>query len=573
MEEAAAGAGEEEVYCAVGKANLRWVLANFSGRRLVLAHVHRPPHRINTMGAWVPVSQVGAALVAACRKWEEDEASDALDQLSRICKAHRVLARKLIVSGDDVAGALAQLVADHGVSELVMGATADRAYSRLISRGEPSMASTSPRPTASDCSTLASSSHHHGDGAAEPVGAHDSPTPSHHGSGDAREMDDALAEKLKDEETRPQPEADVQSMPVTDGDQGVSVLRFGLPELEHSSRKQRTVGRPLIPIHRPGIRFGNEVGFGTIRRRFGVPAACSSIQVPGSDSQNARHNLLTPSFLFSRTPRSSSSPLIARNPLTARNADRQAVVVPQELPRAGGSLEGRLTQERDGTPPLPWRARCAVAYQVLSVLAFLLSLVSEDGDVRPTNVLLLDDDEEVHRPSGSKLAGVGMRGLVSEQQQAGREALAYVDPRYVAMGEPTPQWDVHGLGLVLLRLVTGMTARAAKKAAREAAAGGRRAWSEVVDASAGGWPSKLATEVALLGLRCCAVSDGRELCRPAGELLEEALTVLKAAMDAAPGRAWSSSLLSSSETEASHGGGSECQRQQQVHKVVDAAAQ
>ena len=47
------GSGEEEVYCAVGKAhwnwkaNLRWVLANFPGRRLVLAHVHRPPHRIN----------------------------------------------------------------------------------------------------------------------------------------------------------------------------------------------------------------------------------------------------------------------------------------------------------------------------------------------------------------------------------------------------------------------------------------------------------------------------------------------------------------------------------------------
>lgn len=49
-----AAAAEVQVYCAVGKeagrewrANLRWVLANFPGRRLVLAHVHRPPHRIN----------------------------------------------------------------------------------------------------------------------------------------------------------------------------------------------------------------------------------------------------------------------------------------------------------------------------------------------------------------------------------------------------------------------------------------------------------------------------------------------------------------------------------------------
>ena len=44
-----------------------------------------------------------------------------------------------------------------------------------------------------------------------------------------------------------------------------------------------------------------------------------------------RHNLLTMSFLFSRTPHSSSSPLIARDPLTTRNADRQGVVVLHEL--------------------------------------------------------------------------------------------------------------------------------------------------------------------------------------------------------------------------------------------------
>ncbi|VAI81351.1 unnamed protein product [Triticum turgidum subsp. durum] len=450
MEEAAAGSGEEEVYCAVGKeqwnwkANLRWVLANFPGRRLVLAHVHRPPHRINMMGAWVPVSQVGAAMVAACRKWEEDEASEALDQLVRMCKIQRVHARKVIVSGDDLAGGLVQLVADHAVAELVMGAAADRAYSRkmrapkskkaatvqlkanpscriwyvckgklictryitfsmdvvpsiypmmlivdtyreaseegLVSRGEPSTASTSPRPTASDCSTSASSSHRHGDGAAERLGIHDSTTPSqHHDSGDAGEMDDALAEKLKAEGTRRAPVAAVESVPVTDGDQAVGVLRFGLPELEEATG------------------------------RF------------------------------------------------------------DESSRIGSAGIGRAGVYR--------------------------------GSLRGMNV-----------------------------------AVRVISP--------------------------------------DAAVGEARGWSEVVAASAGGWPLELATEVALLGLRCCAVSDGREPCRPAGELLEEALTVLKAAMDAAPGRTWTSSLLSSSETGASHGGGSEChQQQQRVHKVVDAAAQ
>ena len=37
------------------------------------------------------------------------------------------------------------------------------------------------------------------------------------------------------------------------------------PAPEHSSQKRGMVGRPSIPIHRPGIGFGNEVGFGTIR--------------------------------------------------------------------------------------------------------------------------------------------------------------------------------------------------------------------------------------------------------------------------------------------------------------------
>ncbi|XP_037457285.1 U-box domain-containing protein 33-like [Triticum dicoccoides] len=603
MEEAAAGSGEEEVYCAVGKeqwnwkANLRWVLANFPGRRLVLAHVHRPPHRINMMGAWVPVSQVGAAMVAACRKWEEDEASEALDQLVRMCKIQRVHARKVIVSGDDLAGGLVQLVADHAVAELVMGAAADRAYSRkmrapkskkaatvqlkanpscriwyvckgklictreaseegLVSRGEPSTASTSPRPTASDCSTSASSSHRHGDGAAERLGIHDSTTPSqHHDSGDAGEMDDALAEKLKAEGTRRAPVAAVESVPVTDGDQAVGVLRFGLPELEEATGRFDESSRiGSAGIGRAGVYRGSLRGMNVAVRVISPDAAVG-------EARFARE-----ADAISRVRHPGLVALIGACP-------EARAVVHELVP--GGNLEDRLAQGGDGTPPLPWRARCAVAYQVCSVLAFLHSSAKTvHGDVRPATILLLDDDEEEHLLTGSKLAGLGMRGLVSEQRRAGREALAYVDPRYLATGEPTPQWDVHALGLVLLRLVAGMTARAAKKAAREAAADGRRGWSEVVAASAGGWPLELATEVALLGLRCCAVSDGREPCRPAGELLEEALTVLKAAMDAAPGRTWTSSLLSSSETGASHGGGSEChQQQQRVHKVVDAAAQ
>jgi hypothetical protein len=64
-----------------------------------------------------------------------------------------------------------------------------------------------------------------------------------------------------------------------------------------------------------------------------------------------------------------------------------------------------------------------------------------------------------------------------------------------------------------------------------------------------------ATEVALLGLRCCddVTGDGAPPRQSPGEMLEEARGVLEAATSAAPGRTWSS-LSSSSSAAASDGG-------------------
>ncbi|CAL4886078.1 unnamed protein product [Urochloa decumbens] len=196
------------VYCAVGigrewKANLQWVLANVPrSKRLVLAHLRRPPSRINMMGAWVPVSQLAEEEVTAFRKLEEDKIGKVLDDLLDICKSQKVNASKIIVATDDTARGLVQLVDDHGVTELVMGAASDRAYTRKMRaprskkaltvqrkantsckiwfickgnlvctreasegahRAESSTASTSPRSSTSDCSRSKSSPRLHSD--------------------------------------------------------------------------------------------------------------------------------------------------------------------------------------------------------------------------------------------------------------------------------------------------------------------------------------------------------------------------------------------------------------------------
>ncbi|NP_001168289.1 putative U-box domain protein kinase family [Zea mays] len=210
----------------------------------------------------------------------------------------------------------------------------------------------------------------------------------------------------------------------------------------------------------------------------------------------------------------------------------------------GGSLEERLDPgggSGSAPPPLPWHARCGVAYGACSALAFLHSTLPRPtvhGDVRPANILVLADNA----PHGwsCKLAGLGARGLVEEREQPrpGAADRAYADPRYLAAtGELNPHRDVYALGVVLLRLVTGRPAFLARKAAREAV-DGRASWQEV----AGGWPTERAREVALLGLRCCGVDvEAEQRPRlPAALLLEEARGVLEAAVSAAPSRSPSS---------------------------------
>lgn len=193
----------------------------------------------------------------------------------------------------------------------------------------------------------------------------------------------------------------------------------------------------------------------------------------------------------------------------------EARAVVYELVPGGRSLEDRLHD-------LPWRARCGVALRTCSALAFVhCALKTVHGDVRPANILLLDDDS-------CKLSGLGTRRLVA--RDAARPA--YADLVATTGEEPTPPCDVYSLGVVLLRLVTGMSPFLAMKAAREAADGAKQ-WHEVVDRACG-WPADRAREVALVALKCCRDQTNRS----GALLLEEIRGVLEDALRRSrPGRA------------------------------------
>ncbi|TVU27653.1 hypothetical protein EJB05_19149 [Eragrostis curvula] len=298
-----------------------------------------------------------------------------------------------------------------------------------------------------------------------------------------------------------------------DGDHhGVSLLRFSYSELDEATNHFDESAR---------IDGGGGGGRGKVYRgdlrNMAVAVKVFSRDVAVQDEAR-----------FSRAIEAISGASTHPGLVTVVGACPEARAVVYEFV-AGWSLEQHLDGE-SGAPPLPWHARCAIAHRASSALSFLHSTrprATVHGDVRPANILL---DEH---GAWCKLAGLGTRRLAGGGFPA-RPALAYADPAYLATGELTPACDVYSLGVVLLRLVTGRPAFLARKAAQEAAAGGK-AWREVVD---DGWPVERAREVALVGLKCCDTKRRS----PPGELLEEARTVLEDAMSAAPGR--SSSAMS-----------------------------
>jgi len=136
------GGGEKrqkKVYVAVGtgagesKAMVLWALHKFPSKdALVLLHVYSNPRFIPIMGTRIPVSQVQEQELVAYKKMELQNISDILDQHLLLCAHEKVQAEKLVVESDDVAQGLVKLISEHHVTALVMGAAADKHYTKKM---------------------------------------------------------------------------------------------------------------------------------------------------------------------------------------------------------------------------------------------------------------------------------------------------------------------------------------------------------------------------------------------------------------------------------------------------------
>ncbi|KAH7669528.1 Adenine nucleotide alpha hydrolases-like protein [Dioscorea alata] len=129
----------EKVFVAVGKdfkdgkTLISWVCQNTpKEKKIVLVHVHRPAQMIPMMGSKFPASQLAEQQVKAYRQVEKQKMNKGLDEYLLFCSQLKFQAEKLVIETDDVAKGLIEVISQHRITNLVMGAAADKQYSKKM---------------------------------------------------------------------------------------------------------------------------------------------------------------------------------------------------------------------------------------------------------------------------------------------------------------------------------------------------------------------------------------------------------------------------------------------------------
>ncbi|KAH9604115.1 hypothetical protein KSS87_010455 [Heliosperma pusillum] len=129
---------EEKMYVATSKeieencSILTWALRNSEGKKVCIIHVHQPAKKIPTANGYMPPNTFIEKEVRYSREKEREEMSAVLDGYLDIFHKSEVLVEKLYFEADSIEKGIVQLVEQHNIENLVIGAAADKHYSRRM---------------------------------------------------------------------------------------------------------------------------------------------------------------------------------------------------------------------------------------------------------------------------------------------------------------------------------------------------------------------------------------------------------------------------------------------------------
>ncbi|XP_057510933.1 U-box domain-containing protein 33-like isoform X2 [Actinidia eriantha] len=129
---------EDKVYVAVGKeygdskSTLTWALHNSGGRKICILHVHEPAQRIPFMGTKIQASRLEEQQVKAYRETEKQDMNKLLREYGMLCKQAGVHAELVHIEMESIEKGILELISQHSIRKLVMGAAADKHYSKKM---------------------------------------------------------------------------------------------------------------------------------------------------------------------------------------------------------------------------------------------------------------------------------------------------------------------------------------------------------------------------------------------------------------------------------------------------------
>ncbi|KAM7260888.1 hypothetical protein ACFE04_026363 [Oxalis oulophora] len=131
---------EDKVFVALGKeakenkSILRWTLHNYSNnnKKLCIIHVHQPSQFIPFMGAKMPASRMKQQEVKAYHQLERQHMEKMLNEYLLTCRTTGVRAETLYIEMDSIEKGIMELISKHAIKKLVMGAAADKHYSKKM---------------------------------------------------------------------------------------------------------------------------------------------------------------------------------------------------------------------------------------------------------------------------------------------------------------------------------------------------------------------------------------------------------------------------------------------------------
>ncbi|KAL2330297.1 hypothetical protein Fmac_017878 [Flemingia macrophylla] len=138
LEEPNPGVVDQPIYVAVSKEvkesklNLIWTIQNSGGKRICILYVHVPATMIPLLGGRFPASALKEEQVQTYWEQERQGMHRTLDEYLRSCLRMGVRAEKLHIEMDSIEKGILELVSQHGIRKLVMGAASDKLYNRKM---------------------------------------------------------------------------------------------------------------------------------------------------------------------------------------------------------------------------------------------------------------------------------------------------------------------------------------------------------------------------------------------------------------------------------------------------------